>query len=150
MEQKSTSSFAAAIMPGIYLGVALIVFRLILFLLDVDMESWLNWTIYIVLAIGIFWGMVNFRDKYREGIISYGGAFSSGFAIGLFASVIMGVFTYIFVAYIDTTLIDQVMLKAEEGMLSQNPDITDEQLDQALSMVKKFTSPADGCYGVRL
>jgi uncharacterized membrane protein len=114
MEQKPTSSFTASIMPGVYLGVAMIVFRLILFLLDVDMESWLNWTIYIVLAIGIFWGMVNYRDKYRDGLISYGGAFSTGFAIGLFSSVIVGIFTYIFVSYIDTTLIDQVVVKAEK------------------------------------
>ena len=100
MEQKPTSSFAAAVMPGIYLGVALIVFRLILFLLDVEMESYLNWTIYVVLAIGLYLGIINFRDKHRGGLISYGNAFGAGFAIGLFASLIMGIFTYFFVEYI--------------------------------------------------
>jgi len=52
MEQKPTSSFAAAVMPGIYLGVALIVFRLILFLLDVEMES--CW------PLGFTWGLLTF------------------------------------------------------------------------------------------
>jgi len=141
MEQKPTSSFAAAMMPGIYLGVALIVFRLILFLLDVEMESYLNWTIYVVLAIGLYLGIINFRDKHRGGLITYGNAFGAGFAIGLFASLIMGIFTYFFVEYIDTSVVGQVMIKAEEGMLAQNPDMTDEQLDQALSMVKIFSSP---------
>lgn len=141
MEQKPTSAFIAAFMPGIYLGLALIVFRLVLFLLDVDMESYVNFSIYVVLAIGLFWGIVNYRDVHRQGLISYGGAFGSGFAIGLYASVLLGIFTYFFVQYIDPSLVEQVMIKAEEGMLDQNPNMTDEQIEQALSMVEIFSSP---------
>jgi len=141
MEQKNTSTFAAGLMPGIYTGLALIVFRLILFLLDVDNESSWNYTIYAVLALGLYMGIVNYRDNYLNGVMSYGKAFGSGFAIGLISSLIMGIFTYFFVVYIDTGLIAEIMLKSEESMLTQNPNMTDEQVDQALKMVSIFTTP---------
>lgn len=141
MEQKSPSNFAAGLMPGIYTGAALIVFRLILFLLDVDRESMYNFTIYIVLVVGLYMGIVNYRDKYLSGVMSYGKVVGSGFAIGLIASVILGVFTYFYVMYIDAAMVADVLLQAEENMLAQNPNMTDEQLEQGLKMVAIFSTP---------
>ena len=141
MEQKSPSNFAAGLLPGIYTGAALIVFRLILFLLDVDRESMYNFTIYIVLALGLYMGIVSYRDKYLSGVMSYGKVVGSGFAIGLIASVILGIFTYFYVMYIDTTMVADVLLQAEENMLAQNPNMTDEQLEQGLKMAAIFTTP---------
>ncbi len=141
MEQKTPSNFAAGLMPGIYTGAALIVFRLILFLLDVDRESMYNFTIYIVLVLGLYMGIVSYRDKYLSGVMSYGKVVGSGFAIGLIASVILGIFTYFYVMYIDTTMVADVLLQAEENMLAQNPNMTDEQLEQGLKMAAIFTTP---------
>lgn len=140
MEEKK-SAFMPSLMPGIYLGFVLIIFSLLLFVLDVDMESPIKYLSYVIMALGLFWAVVSYRDKQMEGYIEYGTAFSAGFYTGLFAAVLSGIFTFIYVQYIDTGLIDEILLKAEEAMLEQNPDISDEQLDQALSMTEMFTSP---------
>ena len=140
MEEKK-SAFGPSVISGIYLGIALIVFSLITFLLDVDMESPITYISYVILAIGLYWAIITFRDKHSGGFIDYKGAFGAGFYTGLFASFLLGIFTYIYVQYIDTGLVQEILIKAEEGMLEQNPNMSDEQIDQALSMTEMFTSP---------
>ena len=141
MEENNKSVIMPSLMYGVYLGLTLIVYSLLLFLLDVDSESWLKWISYVIMAAGIFWAMISIRDKQLGGFMSYGKAFGSGFWTVLFASVITAIFTYFYVIYIDTGMIDEILLKAEESMLEGNPNMSDEQLDQALAMTEKFTSP---------
>jgi len=141
MEQKSTSTFGAGFMPGIYLGLALIVFQLLIYLLDVSTESYLNFLVYVVLAAGLFWSIIHFRDAKLDGYISYGKAVSSGFAVGLYASIILAVFMYFYLTYLNTSVVEQVLLTAENKMLQQNQNMTDEQIDQAMSMVEIFSTP---------
>jgi uncharacterized protein DUF4199 len=140
MEEKK-SAFGPSLMSGIYLGVALIAYSLLMFVLDVDRESSVTYISYVVLAGGLFWSVVSFRDKHCNGILDYKGAFSAGFYTGLFASVLTGIFTYIYVQYIDTGLIQEILLKTEEGMLEGNPNMSDDQIDQALYYTEMFTSP---------
>lgn len=139
--EKQKSAFMPSLLPGIYLGFALIVYSLLMYLLDVDRESYITYISYIILAAGLYWSVVSFRDKNMDGYIEYGKAFSAGFYTGLFASILAGIFLYIYVQYIDLGLIDEILVEAEENMLAQNPDMSNEQLDQALSMTETFTSP---------
>ncbi len=139
MEKKS--AFGPSLISGIYLGVALILFSLIMFLLDIDRESPIMYISYIVLAVGLFWSVISFRNKHLGGFIEYKTAFGAGFYTGLFASILAAIFTYIYVTAIDPGLIDEILIQAEEQMLEQNPNMTDEQIEQGLAMTETFTSP---------
>lgn len=141
MEEKLKSAFKPSLVPGIYLGFALIIYTLLLYVLDIDLESPFKYGSYAIVAIGLYFSIVSFRDKYLNGFISYKKAFSAGFYTGLFASVIASIFTYIYVQYIDTELIANILIMSEETMLEQNPDMTNEQIEQALSMTEMFMSP---------
>ncbi len=141
MEEKQKSAFMPSLIPGIYVGFALIIFSLITFLLDVEYDSPIKYISYVLLALGLFWATISFRDKYMGGHIEYGKAFSAGFYTGLFAAVLTGIFTFIYIQYIDPGLIDEIMLTTEETMLEQNPEMSDDQIDQALSMTEMFMSP---------
>lgn len=141
MEEKQKSAFMPSLMPGIYLGFVLIIYSLLMFILDVEHESYINYFSYVILAAGLFWSVVSYRDKQLGGYIEYGKAFSAGFYTGLFASALAGIFLYIYVQYIDPGIIEEILIKAEESMLEQNPDISNEQLEQALSWTETFTSP---------
>jgi hypothetical protein len=137
--QKST--IKPSLTYGLYLGIALILFSLIMYLLDVDRESKLMWVSYLIMAGGLFWAMISFRDKINGGFVSYGKAFGTGFWTGLFAAIIGSIFTYIYVTMIDPGMIEEILFKAEEQILESSPNMSDEQLEQALSMTEKFTSP---------
>lgn len=141
MEENNKSAVMPSLTYGIYLGFALIIFSLILFLLEVEFDSKLTWISYLIMAAGLFWAMISFRDKHNGGFASYGKAFGTGFWTGLFAAIVSAIFTYFYVIYIDAGLIDQILLQAEEAILETNPNMSDEQLEQALSMTEMFTSP---------
>ncbi len=140
MEEKK-SAFGPALMSGIYLGIALIAFSLLMFVMDIERESWIGYISWVILAGGLFWSVVSFRDKHCDGFVDYKGAFSAGFYTGLIASVLTGIFTYIYVQYIDTGMIQEILLKTEESMIEQNPNMTDEQIEQGLYYTEMFTSP---------
>ncbi len=141
MEENKNSALMPSLMSGIYLAFALIVYSLLMYLLDIDRESPIMYISYAILAGGLFWAVVSYRDKHMGGFIEYGKAFSSGFLTGLFASIITAIFTYIYVQYIDPGLVEEILAQAEEEMLADNPNMSDEQMDQALSITASLTSP---------
>lgn len=140
MEKKS--AFGPASLSGFYLGIALIIFSLLMFLLDIDLDSPFRYFSYLIIAGGLFWSMVSYRDKHMSGFLDYKGAFITGFYTGLIASVIAGIFAYVYAQYIDVGLTEEILTRAETEMLENNPNMSDEQIDQALTMTEKFTSPA--------
>lgn len=141
MENKNQSTFMAAFTPAILIAVILIVFSLLMYLLDFEYDSSVNYISYVFLAVGLWWAITSYRNKQEGGFISYGKAFSMGFFVGLIASVLVSVYFYIYVQYINPGLIEEILLNAEDEMLTANPDMSDEQIDQALGMVEMFTSP---------
>jgi len=141
MEENKKSVVMPSLMYGIYLGLVLIVFSLVMYLLDVDQESKLMWISYLIMAAGLYLAMVNFRDKQSDGFISYGTAFGTGFWTGLFSGILTGIFLYVYVTAIDPGFLDDILLKAEEAILESSPDIGDEELEKVLSMSERFTSP---------
>ena len=140
MENKQ-SAFASAFSPGIIISAALILFSLVMFLLDVSYDSKVNYLSYLILAIGLYWAITSYRNKQEGGFITYGGAFSSGFYTGLIISIIVAIYTFIYVQFINPGIIDDIMIKSEEEILTKYPDWSDEQIDQALSYTEMFTSP---------
>ena len=126
---------------GIILGIVLVIFGLLMYFLDVDRQSKIMWLSYVILFVGLYMSIVSYRKKLPGELMTYGQAFLSGFLTGLFASVLVAIFTYIYVEYIDTTLIDKVLAEAEEKILAREPNISDEDLDRALSLTRKFTNP---------
>ncbi|NOX86960.1 MAG: DUF4199 domain-containing protein [Chlorobi bacterium] len=141
MEENKQSPLMPSLSSGIIVGIALIIFSLIMYFLDVDRESKIMWLSYLILFAGIYWAIVSYRKKLPGEYMTYGQAFVSGFLTGLFTSVLVAVFTYIYIEYIDTTLIDKILAQAEEQILNSQPDISDEDLDRALSISRIFTSP---------
>jgi len=139
--ENQNSVIKPSLTYGLYLGIALILFSLVMYLLDIDHDSKLMWVSYIIMAGGLFWAMISFRDKINGGFVTYGKAFGTGFWTGLFAAIIGTAFTYIYVTMIDPGMIEEILLKAEEQILDSSPNMSDEQLEQALSMTEKFTSP---------
>ncbi len=141
MEENKTSPVMPALQSGVILGIVLIIFGMIMYFLEVDRESKIMWLSYLILFAGLYWAIVSYRKKLPGENMTYGQAFVSGFLTGLFTSVLVAIFTYIYVEYIDTTLIDKILAQAEEKILERQPGISDEDLDRALSITEIFTSP---------
>jgi hypothetical protein len=137
MEENRTSSTKQSLNYGLILGLVLILFSLVMFLLEVDRESWINWLSVAFMAIVLLLVMINFRDKHLMGEATFGNMFGVGFKTTLFGAILAAIYSFIFFTVIDPGMMDEIIRNAEEEMMN-NPDMTDEQIDQALEFTERF------------
>lgn len=139
MENKST--FGPALQYGLLTGLAMIVYSLIMYLLGVNYKSSWNLINYLILIIGTYWGMIGIRNGRLNNVMSYGKAFATGFWIVLFAILLSSIYSYIFLKFIDPTILTTALSEAQDKILAVNPNISDADLDKAMAMARKFTTP---------
>jgi hypothetical protein len=139
MEKKLT--FMPALQFGLLTGFAMIVYTLIMYLVGVNMHSSWNLIGYLFLLGGIYWGMSSIREKQLNSVMSYGKAFGIGFWIAVFAAILLGIFTFFYLKYINTAALSNGISEAENKILASNPNISDQDLQKALDMVKMFATP---------
>ena len=141
MEEKPRSVISNGIYFGLITGAAMIVFSLVMFLLDLYLNRAVSSVGYVFLVAGMIWGTLEFRKKYSNGFLSYGKAFSSCFWIGLFAGIIGAVYLFVFAKFIHPGFVNELIEVQRAGMMASNPEMSDDQVDQAMSMASKFMSP---------
>ena len=81
------------------------------------------------------------RDINNNGFISYASSLRLGTTIAFFSSIILAFYSVIFISYIDTEALSEIIKLTEQTMLEAQPEISDEELDLALQMVSKFMQP---------
>jgi len=138
-EVKNNSLSKTAMFYGAIIGVSLVIYTFIVYLAGLTTSKAIGFIQYIIIIGGIYYATKKYRDENLKGYISYGKALGFGTFTIFFASLIVGFFTYILYAFIDPSLIDKILAISEEAMTKQG--LTDEQIDMALEMTKKFTSP---------
>jgi len=141
MENEKYPSWKHAMMYGLYTSVVLIVLSLIYYLLDIFAEKWTGYISYVFLLLGILLAQIHYRDKYLDGYITFGQSFSTGFLTGLFAAILTAIFSYFFISYLGEDFIDMLLQKSEEAMLEANSNMSDDQIEQAMDMARKFMTP---------
>ena len=140
MENK-VSIWKNSVNYGLIAGVLMIAFSLILWLLGMMENKVLGYITYLILAFMMFLAATNWRDKFNGGWMSYGEAFRTGFYVTLIAAVLLIIYNYIFFNFIDPEFLAGQLLKAEDAILEANPNISDADLDRAMEMSARFTSP---------
>jgi hypothetical protein len=141
MTENRPSNAKVALNNGIILGTALILFSLLLYILDVPYTSKASWISYIIIVIGAVLAIKQWRDKYNDGYLSYGGAFSNGFLTLLFAGILASVWTGIFFSVIAPGEIDKIIEATEEQMYQRNPNMSDSDLEMAMSWTRMMMKP---------
>ncbi len=141
MEEKQRTGMSNGLFYGAITGVALIIFSLIMFLLDLYLNKSVSWISYLVLAAGMLYGTLDYRKKHTNGYMTYGKAFTACFWIGLFAGIIASLYMFVFAQFIHPGFVQELLDQARTNMLAAKPDMSEEQLEQAISMTAKFMSP---------
>ncbi|MFO7613371.1 MAG: DUF4199 domain-containing protein [Bacteroidales bacterium] len=137
--EKKPSAFVVSLGYGVILALALIVFSLVLFLLELQQKPGLAYLSYVILLIGIILAQINFRNKHMGGYIEYGKVFTIGLLTSLVVAIIMGIYTYVFFKFIDPGAMEEAMALAEEKMMERG--LSDMEIEQGMSMVRKFQTP---------
>jgi predicted PurR-regulated permease PerM len=136
---KSKTNFT--LMHGVILGLILIAFSLLLYLLDMS-RSGLQYVSYAILIGYLAYAMVQWRDKYNDRLLGYGQAFSTGFMVILFSSFILAAYVFVFFGYVAPDEINVMLREAEDNVLKSQPDISDDTLEITMKWTKRMMTPS--------
>lgn len=147
MEQKISPS-KSALQFGILFGIFMVLEFVLLYVLNIDpitnptVGIIVNVLNYLVLPVALIYiGCDNYKKKLNNGFISFGESLKIGVTICLIAGLIYALFSIAF-NLMFPEFMDEILRKTRQVMLQQNPDMTSQQLEMAMSMTKKFMSPA--------
>ena len=135
----SVSTRSVGIRYGLIMGVIGIALFVVFIAADVDVQGPARWLNVLVLAVIIFLAHKYFKEN-GDGFMTIGQGTGIGFWMSLVSSAISSVFTYVYVKFIDTTFIQQMMDKQREAMEAKGT-LSEEQVDQAMNMTSKFMTP---------
>lgn len=124
---------------GLITGVAMVLLSLLFYVLDVTMTGWIQYASLVILLAGIVVGTLAYRDKCSRGYLSYGRSLGSGVLISVVVGLIMAIYSYLFFNFFDPGELLKLKQIAEEKMFEKG--LTDEQVEQAMSMTKMFMTP---------
>lgn len=136
MEKPSTARIA--LKWGLVTAILIIVYTVILYVTGLFKTPSLSWISFLLLLIGIFMALREFKSLNSNFM-----SFSEGLGVGTLLSAVTGligsIFSYIYINFIDTTIMQQMSDLQREQLESRG--MSSEQVDQAMEMAAKFTSP---------
>jgi uncharacterized membrane protein YqjE len=130
MEKKVTTHFT----KGLIIGLIMVAIGLVFQVLDIY-ERWVQWVTLGLYVIAIIWACISYAND-MEGNVTFGKVFGHGFktaAIVALIAIAAFAITYLIMPEIK----EKALEKAREEM-AKNPQMTDEIMDQAISMTDKF------------
>ncbi len=128
---------------GLILGAASIILSAGIYAAGINLmeqPTWVKILSYVIFIVSIIAGIKKYRDL-NNNYLTLGQAMKVGIGIALVGGILSAIYTYIFFSFIDPEIITQIMANAEEKMLDQNPDMTEEQIEMGTKVAKMFMSP---------
>jgi len=138
MEQKSAFRKSAMIC-GLYIGIALIIYQVILYLTNQNMNPSFGWITYVILTVGVFLSQTGYRDNVIDGNIKYSTALRYGVSVMIFAGIIQSLYTVVLFKYIDPSLLEKISNTQEEFM--KHKGFSDDEIEQMSEIMLKFRNP---------
>jgi hypothetical protein len=138
MENK-VSVWKANLNSGIIMGLAGIVFSLILYFLDQTLNKTLPWIWFLALIVLLFFFIKSYRDNYLKGFITYGQSLGAGVIIMLYYAIISAAFGFILYKFIDPGLIDKTLAMTEATLVERG--FTESMIEQSMKMQAKIMTP---------
>lgn len=136
-DQPSTAR--VALKWGLILGVAQIIYSIIIFVSDNFGNRALGSVAYVLIIIGIVLAMRDFRTQ-NGGYMTYGEGLSTGTLTATISGLLSSLFSVFYMTFIDTGIMERVLDQAREQMEAQG-NLSDEKIDQAMEITQKFQSP---------
>jgi len=131
MEQKA-SFWKPALIYGAILGFVSILFGVIFYIANLYTSSWTQWVSMIISLAVMIYCLLAYRNEYLGGYGTYTQIFLMALAIGVIATILSSIYSYILMGIIDTELIDKMRLVQEEKLMSKFPESAHEVIQERL------------------
>ena len=138
--QKSSSSKQVMLNYGLMLGVVSILIAVANYAFGNVYKP--HWSISIISGLAtvvvIVLGLKVIKEN-NGGYLSLGESLKNGLGMALISGVIYVIYFYVFVNFIQADYFENLGAVQEASMIEMYPNMTDEQLENALEMSKKFS-----------
>jgi hypothetical protein len=138
-DNTNLTTRSTGIKYGLYYGLVSVALFMVSNIGDIDQQS--GW--FRVVSSLIFVAFIYLAHKYYKdngnSYMSYGQGVGIGFWLSMVSGVISSVFMFIYLKFIDDTMLQKIKDKAIYDM--EERGMTDEQIDQAMGFTSMFMSP---------
>ncbi len=135
--EKATSNTTKVVIKWalIYVVTAIVVIFLYQFS-NLSLNSPVRYLSNIPFIAFLLLAQKEFKEQ-QGGYIKFGEAFSAGFKYALFAGLILAVFMYIYVGFVNPELLAKSVEEQRDKMMEKN-GLSSEQVDTAIEVSKKY------------
>ncbi|MFN5168895.1 MAG: DUF4199 domain-containing protein [Cyclobacteriaceae bacterium] len=137
-EAPSVTTRSTGIRFGLISAVIGITLMVVFSMAKIDSSGPVGYASYLIYAALVFLAHKHFKEN-GDGFMSIGQGIGIGFWIGLISGLISGPFTFIYLKFVDSGMIDMAIEKQREGMLEGGMD--EAAIDQAMEMSSAFMGP---------
>lgn len=123
---------------GIITALSVVIYSLVINIARLNTSKALGWLVYLIIIVGIVKASQEFKKSTR-GTMTFGEGFRIGAVICLITGTVSAIFTYIYLAFIDSSLIALGLEKARESMESQG--LSEDKIEARLAVAAKFVTP---------
>jgi hypothetical protein len=127
------------IVKGLILSVISIVFSIVIYVFNLYEMSALSYINYAVFIGGLVYGGILYSNQNGHNV-TFGNIFAHGFKTTAVVIVITSIYTVLAFKVLFPDMLEKVLDLSRKQML-QNPKMTDEMIEQAMTMTKKFFIP---------
>jgi len=131
-------TFEPAFLYGGITGGVIVLHSIILYSLDISFSVYAQIMGYVLPVILLFLVLLLYRKEYLGGIMTYSQSLGMGVLIMVVAGIIGGVYTYIFMKYIDPEFIKVIVQMQEEKMIEKGMD--EATIEKAMEFTEKMRS----------
>ncbi|ANQ50336.1 DUF4199 domain-containing protein [Flammeovirga yaeyamensis] len=137
-ETEQPNKFPVAMKYGAIAGVFSFVYYIFLTVLDKSQDGLLSSLGMVVTITAMFMAVREYKSE-TNGYLPFGQAFKTGAFMGVISSLISSVLNYVYITFIDDSGI-QTVLEEARLELEKNPQLTNDQIDQAMSITEMFVN----------
>jgi hypothetical protein len=134
--KKKSSDY---LVKGLLLSLILIVVDLIGGFAHLRFDTWFKWLSTAITIVAIIVFCIQYGKRQEDGV-TFGKVFGYGFKISLVLSILIVVYSLLSIYVIFPEILDQILVKTRTDLEAKGK-LTDEQIDQAVTMTKKFMQP---------
>ncbi|WP_431158593.1 DUF4199 domain-containing protein [Winogradskyella poriferorum] len=144
MENQKPTAGKFSLNYGLLLGLLMIAIGVVTYVTGMALEGaqWPNIIYYIAFPIVIFYAISQYK-KSNANSLTIGDALKVGLSIAVVSAIVYLLYGLLFNYVIDPEFMSQMMDVQREKMM-ENPNVTEEQIEQTLAFMEKMQNPLLG------
>ncbi|MCU0444345.1 MAG: DUF4199 domain-containing protein [Microscillaceae bacterium] len=139
IETEKISVGKMGLRAGLVYGLVMVIYSLIINFAGLTMNPNMGYLVWLIIIGAIVWAHIEFK-KNNGGFMEYSQGLGLGVVMVVIGGIISGIFSIIYMTFIDANLLKNMLTLARE-QLEKQPSINDEQIEQIMKFYEWFFQP---------